>query len=221
MWQEKHARKGEAQGVLSYQEVKGIFDNPQIHIYSQPFESWITQVPTDGYRISDDLKSDAAHPYNKSTNITPFRTGGAELLLMSAIVGCLAVRIPRVPDVAFGPGREGMTPRWQCGDMRSYMIWYYISIFINHYRVYYYVLNTYYTNSVIMSASVCAYIHYIYMYILKRVRYTIVTCRHTMIYHFQLPCFLLITKALQLPSNFRRYVWLCSPGDPFGAGAQE
>ena len=28
------ARKGEAQGVLSYQKVTGIFDNPHIYIYT-------------------------------------------------------------------------------------------------------------------------------------------------------------------------------------------
>ena len=28
-----HARKGEAQGVLSYQKVKGIFDNPHVMIF--------------------------------------------------------------------------------------------------------------------------------------------------------------------------------------------
>ena len=32
MWQNPHARKGEAQGVLSYQKVKGIFDNPPFAI---------------------------------------------------------------------------------------------------------------------------------------------------------------------------------------------
>ena len=37
MWQKKptraRARKGEAQGVLSYQKATGIFDNPHISIY--------------------------------------------------------------------------------------------------------------------------------------------------------------------------------------------
>ena len=32
------ARKGEAQGVLSYQKVKGIFDNPHIPINSSTWE---------------------------------------------------------------------------------------------------------------------------------------------------------------------------------------
>ena len=34
MWQKNtHGRKGEAQGVLSYQQVKGIFDNPHVMIF--------------------------------------------------------------------------------------------------------------------------------------------------------------------------------------------
>ena len=32
------ARKGEAQGVLTYQKVTGIFDNPHIYIYTFYFD---------------------------------------------------------------------------------------------------------------------------------------------------------------------------------------
>ena len=39
MWQNPHARKGEAQGVLSYQKVKGIFDNPHMGIHMNPYGS--------------------------------------------------------------------------------------------------------------------------------------------------------------------------------------